>query len=148
MQKFKIYPFRKSKNVWDRSSWWAIVLLGNPVDLRKETNKKCPICKTRFIESKDHVGLTHSHGYKYRVDNFGNPSKPEVKGELGIIFLQELDAGAGVVAHEICHATLYTVMRYTAVLNFQDGMFSKADEWIAQINGNLNAYYWGAINKF
>lgn len=140
---FKIYPFRKNKSVFDKTVWWSVMYFETKKEMRSATvKKKCGVCKSDFIKTSDHAGLTHSHAYRQMVDEFGQVQKPKVKGELGIIFIQKENSGGGVVAHELFHATMYTAMRFTSVLNFDSGNFTQADERLAYINGNLHNGYW------
>lgn len=83
------------------------------------------------------LGLTHSHGGKTKVDNFGNVIDPMMGGELGTIYLQKENIGSNVVSHEICHAVLYTVSRKVGVINFYDPSWHFADEDIAWMLGSM-----------
>ena len=146
---FKIYPFRKSKAVFDKTTWWRVLLFDSKEEMKSATvDQKCDVCGHVFISTKNHAGLTHSHGFRQRVDEFGQVVKAKPEGELGIIFIQKENDGSGVVSHELFHATMYTVMRYTTIINFDAGNFSQADEKMAHINGDLNNSYWVHVLKF
>lgn len=143
MIQFKIYPFRKRKDAFDKKSWWTVTIYKTPEELRKHTvGKKCKTCKHGLGGSKDCLGLTHSHSFKTHCDEFGQMSKPDCNGELGLVFIQEKNDGSGVVTHELCHAMMYTVMRFTPVINFFDSLWTQADEKMAGIMGNLANTYW------
>ena len=75
-------------------------------------------------------------------DEFGQLSKQDCKGELGLVFIQEKNDGSGVVTHELCHAMMYTVMRFTQTIIFNDPLWKEADEKMAGIMGNLANTYW------
>lgn len=78
---FKIYPFRKSKHVFDKTTWWKVITFENPKELRAYTRTtECAVCKGVYIETSDHVGLTHSHSFRQKVDDFGQTQTPKLKG--------------------------------------------------------------------
>jgi len=140
LNEFKIYPFRKKikgKLVWNKVCWWTVRHLESPKILQAYTAKKCLTCKKPYLIGKDHLGLTHMHGRLERVDTYGNVHDPNLKGELGVIFLQKKNSGVGVVSHECCHAMLYTATTFTHVINYMSPLFGEVDEQMAQILGNL-----------
>lgn len=142
MRQFKIYPFRTKKGALDKKSWWKVIVSDNLKSFRKLSTRECKVCKRNLGGTPDTHGLTHSHGFKVLVDDYGNVKKAKVNGEFGVIFLLKSKTGGGVVSHEMTHAMIYTLFRYTNVINFQDNFFAKVDEQMAGIVGNLvNNFY-------
>lgn len=142
-KEFRIYPFRKKKDVWDKTCWWTVRISKTPEALRKKTvNKKCRVCKADLGGSPKCLGLAHSHGFRQQLDGYGNVVEAKLTGELGVIFLEEGHLGVGVVSHEMCHAMMYTVTRYTQQINFNGSLWNETDENMAYILGDLvNCFY-------
>lgn len=150
VHEFKIYPFRrevKGKRVWDKTCWWLVQFYQSPKALQTASAKRCKVCKKPIDKGTDHLGLTHMHHAMERIDTYGNVSDPKLKGELGIIFIQKKNCGGGVVSHECCHAMLYTVTRYTHVINAVSPLFHETDEQMAQILGNFCNQIFVEIDK-
>ena len=138
MKKYRVYPFGNFSKK-DKSCWWLVKVLPDDKSFKKALKERCNVCECSFDGDEDVPcnGLTHSHRFKQKADLFGQIHKANVKGELGVVFLQEDYTGGGVVAHEMAHAMLYTVMRGTSTINFMCSEFGTADEYIAGIVGNL-----------
>lgn len=135
---FKIYPFKKNKDTWDKGCWWTIKILSSQKELRKQTvKKKCHSCPGILGGTGDCLGLTHLHCTKERIDTYGNICRKSLKGEVGSIYLIKDQLDSGVVSHECCHATMFTISLYTHVINFMSPLYGEADEQIAQILGGL-----------
>lgn len=139
MISFRIYPFRTSKHVFNKKTWYEVCVFKDKYQLRRNVvGKKCKNCKGMLEGTIDCLGLTHACGFTCTVDNYGNFVKPSAKGMIGTIYLERDDIGAGVVSHEMTHAMLYVMRQYTNVINFMDDRFSVTDEQMAGIAGNLN----------
>lgn len=149
-KQFRIYPFKgKKPKTPDKSCWYDVVIFNDVGTLRKNiVDKKCSLCKETLGGSSDCCGLTHGHLLRQTVDDYGNViNKKGIKGSVGTIFYAKDWCSNEIITHEIFHATLYLTQMFTNQINFYSPMFTKQDENMAQMMGNMCHWFFKEYDK-
>jgi len=129
MTKFKIYPEKKNKQ------YYSVIIFDNRADMIKYS---CVLTKR---PSHPFEAVAHSYWAYYKRNK-----KYKLSKQIGSILFYKNGFGAGILAHEMAHATTYYFNRKK--LKFQIGnLIRPSKKWVsfdeayAMILGNM-------INQF
>lgn len=133
---FRIYPPHV------RKAWWRVIVTPNLRQLRELARDLGPPGTVRSA-----YGCCIRYACEYEVDGWGQVKCPKLRDELGVILLNRQHLDEYVVAHECCHATLYTAMRYCAVLSFDAQNWRRTDEDLAWMLGEYVRQIFAGLRK-